>query len=111
MNSTYNLALALLSFGVAVLASFVALTLAGRVGRARGGQARAWLIGGGLVLGTGIWAMHFIGMLAVYLPIRISYGVGETALSWLIAVAVSCFALLLVKGASLGHQRLAIGGV
>lgn len=111
MNGTYNSALALLSFAVAVLASYVALKLAGRVSRARGGQARAWLIGGGMAMGTGIWAMHFIGMLAFYLPIRISYDVEETLLSWLIAIALSCFALFLVKGSRLGHQRLVFGGI
>ncbi|MCC1510080.1 hypothetical protein KRP50_23535, partial [Salmonella enterica subsp. enterica serovar Indiana] len=28
-------------------------------------NARIWLMGGGFALGVGIWAMHFVGMLAL----------------------------------------------
>jgi NO-binding membrane sensor protein with MHYT domain len=48
-----------------------------------------WLIGGSLTLGTGIWAMHFIGMLAYYLPVSIAYNLPIVIVSWLVAVIAS----------------------
>jgi signal transduction histidine kinase/ActR/RegA family two-component response regulator len=44
-------------------------------------------------MGSGIWSMHFVGMLAFSLPITLGYGLAKTLLSWLAAVAVSGLAL------------------
>ncbi|KAF3996806.1 putative bifunctional diguanylate cyclase/phosphodiesterase [Glaciimonas immobilis] len=104
-------ALYLLSFVVAVTASYIALILAGRVSRARRGQALAWLMGGGITMGTGIWGMHFMGMIAFYLPIAVSYSIRETVLSWVTAIALSLFALLLLKATRRGSRSLIAGGV
>lgn len=48
-------------------------------------------------MGTGIWSMHFIGMLAFHLPIPIAYDFPVTILSMLIAILVSGLALFVVK--------------
>jgi diguanylate cyclase len=93
MPQHYHYGLVALSLLVAVLASYTALTLAMRIRLAKGGAAKAWLLGGGLAMGIGIWAMHFVGMLALTLPIQIAYDVAITLLSLAIAVAVSTFAL------------------
>ena len=72
-----------LSYLIACYASFVALDLAKRV---RSGDlmiARGWWLCGSLALGTGIWSMHFIGMLALKAPFSIGYSYAVTALSWL----------------------------
>ena len=61
--------------------------------RARASQERAratWLLVASLAAGTGIWATHFIAMLAYDPGIGISYDVGITALSLVMAVAVTC---------------------
>ena len=92
---SYNSLLVLFSFLVAVLASYTALDLVGRISSARRVAARWWLGGGALALGLGVWSMHFIGMLAFDLPIDLGYDVGLTLLSLLIAVASSTFALWL----------------
>ena len=65
---------------VAVLASYTALSLAGRVSQATETGARWWIAGGAFAMGTGIWAMHFVGMLAFRLPIPLSYDLGITLL-------------------------------
>ena len=66
---TYNPSLVLVSLGVAVLASYTALGMANRVRAANGlPAARYWLSGGAFAMGIGIWAMHFVGMLAFSLP-------------------------------------------
>jgi len=44
-------------------------------------------------MGTGIWSMHFIGMLAFHLPVPVAYDLPLTTVSWVIAVVVSGFAL------------------
>ncbi len=48
-----------------------------------------WLIGCFLAMGTDIWAMHFIGMLAYYLPVSIAYNLPIVIVSWLAAVLAS----------------------
>lgn len=112
MVVTYDIGLAVLSFIIAVLASFVALDLASRVVAAEGETAaRYWLNGGALSMGAGIWSMNFIGMLAVQLPIPVSYDVPITLLSLLVAIAVAGFALHMVSRESLSTRGLLAGGV
>src|SRR5262252_5075074 len=93
MPQQYHLGLVLISLVVAILASYTALNLAWRIRMANGFAARIWLLGGGFAMGIGIWAMHFLGMLALSLPIPIIYDLSITALSMAIAIGVSTFAL------------------
>ena len=72
---TYNPSLVLVSLGVAVLASYTALGMANRVRAANTPAARYWLSGGAFAMGIGIWAMHFVGMLAFSLPIDMGYDI------------------------------------
>ncbi|ARP91991.1 hypothetical protein CAL14_18285 [Bordetella genomosp. 9] len=106
---SYNTALVICSLAVAVLASYTALDLAGRVATAQGTAARWWLAGGALAIGVGIWSMHFVGMLAFSLPIPLGYDFGLTAASLLIAIVSSAFALWLVCQETLPWRRLAAG--
>ncbi|HEV8261454.1 MAG TPA: MHYT domain-containing protein, partial [Burkholderiales bacterium] len=109
---TYNSLLVVLSVAVAIVASYVALDLASRVVASHAGiGARLWLAGGAVSMGTGIWSMHFIGMLAFRLPIPMSYDVPTTLHSLLIAVLASGFALYLVSRGHLTLRRLVGGGV
>jgi NO-binding membrane sensor protein with MHYT domain len=58
-----------LSVLIAVSASsYAALDLAGRVTAASGRTRLAWLIGGSTAMGIGIWATHYIGMMAFHFP-------------------------------------------
>jgi len=112
MVGTYDSLLVALSVAVAIVASYVALDLASRVVASRTRiSASLWLAGGAVSMGTGIWSMHFIGMLAFRLPIPMSYDVPTTLLSLLIAVLASGFALYLVSRGHLTLLRLAGGGV
>src|SRR5262245_31893560 len=79
---TYNYALVLLSYLVAALGSYAFLQFATRIAELRDAGLRLnWLAIGAFAMGSGIWAMHFIGMLAYVLPIPVSYDLGITALS------------------------------
>src|SRR5687767_13232804 len=115
MQATYNHWLVALSILVAMVVAYTALKLAARVADAeREGQAksgRLWLIGGSVAMGTGIWSMHFIGMLAFSLPIALRYGIGTTIASLVVAIVTSGFALTLASRAHLGMGRLIVGAL
>src|SRR3954471_22769484 len=109
MAGTYELQLVLLSIVVASIASYTALDLAGRVSSARGLAAWFWLVGGAFSMGTGIWSMHFIGMLAFHLPIAVAYNLPLTLLSMLIAIGASGLALYVVKRPAMTGSNIVIG--
>lgn len=94
---SYDFSLVLISLCVAVLASYTALDLAGRIATAKGRAVPLWILGGAVAMGIGIWSMHFIGMLAFSLPIPLGYDLTITLLSLAIAVLASGFALWLVS--------------
>lgn len=111
MIGTYAPALVGLSFLVAIVASYVAFALAAHITATRGWAGTYWLVGGAVALGTGIWSMHFIGMLAFKLPIPMSYSAWATLGSLFIAILVSAFVLRLVSRARLTLATLSIGAV
>lgn len=78
---------------MATLASYVALDLARRVHSTRGRASIVWWSFGAFVMGTGIWAMHFLGMQAFTLPIQLGYNGKFTLLSWIAGVGASAVAL------------------
>ena len=111
MTSTYDLRLVMLSFIIAVIASYTALELAGRV-KSTSGQTRVgWLLGGAVAMGTGIWSMHFIAMLAFNLPQPVTYELLTTVLSLFTVIITSGMALLLVSSSTLSWLQLVSGSV
>ena len=112
MQSTYNLGLVVVSLAVATLASYTALDLAGRISTMASARLRhLWLAGGAAAMGTGVWSMHFIGMLAFSLPIPLGYDFAITTYSLIIAMIVSYFALVQVARPTLSARRLVTGGL
>lgn len=109
LETSYDSFIVIVSVLVAMLASFTALDMAGRVVHSTGNVALVWLFGGGFSMGIGIWAMHFIGMLSMNMEMVMSYNAALTALSAAIAVCASIFALWLVCSGDLPLQRL-MGG-
>jgi diguanylate cyclase (GGDEF)-like protein len=105
MHSGYSSWLVTLSIGVAILVSFTSLRLASRVAESNASAGRAWLILGALSMGVGIWAMHFIGMLAFTLPIQLRYSIGITFASLGAAVVTSGFAIKIASSEKLGMMR------
>ncbi len=102
---SYNYPLVALSVFIAMFASYAALDLAGRV-TATGGRTRAiWLLGGAGAMGTGIWSMHYIGMLAFILPIPVAYHWPTVFLSLFAAILASIVALAVVSRQKMGWFR------
>jgi NO-binding membrane sensor protein with MHYT domain len=62
-------------------------------------------------MGTGIWSMHFIGMLAFHLPIPVAYDLPVTLLSMIIAIVVSAIALFVLRRPQLGIGHLGVGAI
>jgi signal transduction histidine kinase/ActR/RegA family two-component response regulator len=108
LTGHYDTPLVLVSILVAIAASYAALSLAGRVSESRGRAVLAWIVGGSIAMGSGIWAMHFVGMLAFRLPIPIAFDLSLTLASLLLPIAASCLALWQVSRAELGMKRLAV---
>lgn len=111
LTGSYSSALVLISLCVAILASYTALDMTGRIATAKGRAVPLWMVGGALAMGIGIWSMHFIGMLAFSLPVDLGYDIGLTAFSLLIAVLSSGFALWLVNQPQLPAWQLALGAL
>lgn len=111
LATSYDSFIVIVSVLVAMLASFTALDMAGRVVHSTGKVALVWLFGGGFSMGIGIWAMHFIGMLSMNMEMVMSYNAGLTAFSAAIAVCASIFALWLVCNGDLPLPRLAGGAL
>jgi NO-binding membrane sensor protein with MHYT domain/nitrogen-specific signal transduction histidine kinase len=89
VTGTYNPQLVALSILVASFASYTALDLGGRVAATRGVAPRVWLVAAAIAMGGGIWSMHFIAMLAFNIPIPMSYDIGLTTLSLVVAIFVT----------------------
>jgi PAS domain S-box-containing protein len=106
----YDPGLVALSVLVAIFSSWMGLQMAGqaRSGRSLRGIT---LITGSVALGSGVWAMHFIGMLAFNLCTRIDYDPAITIFSLLPSVAASFVALTLIGREQLTRWTLLGGGV
>src|SRR5229473_4576748 len=108
---TYDYALVALSIFIAISVSYVALDLGGRVTAARSWLRLAWLAGGAAAMGTGIWSMHFTGMLAYNLPVPVAYHWPTVLLSLLTAVLGSAIALYVVSRQEMSPLQAVIGSV
>ena len=106
---SYNYALVALSVLIAMFASYAALDLAGRVTAAGGWTRAVWLLCGAGAMGTGIWSMHYIGMLAFILPIPVAYHWPTVLLSLLAAILASVIALYVVSRKKMGASRAVAG--
>jgi len=85
-----------LSYLVAAFAAYTSFDLIECVRAATTVNARRlWLATASVSMGLGIWAMHFIAILAVEMPMPIGYDIKVTALSAGLAVFASCVAFSL----------------
>ena len=108
---SYDYRLVALSVVIAVAASYAALDLAGRVTAARGRVRALWLGGGASAMGTGIWAMHYVGMLAFRLPVAVEYDWPTVLVSLAAAVVASAIALFVVSREKMGVAQAIAGSV
>jgi NO-binding membrane sensor protein with MHYT domain len=111
LHHAYNPWLVALSIVVAMVVSYTVLRLAARVAESQGAVGRSWLLGGAVAMGTGVWSMHFIGMLAFSVGAPLRYSVSITLASLAIAIVTSGFALAIASRPHLSLQRLSVGAI
>jgi PAS domain S-box-containing protein len=106
----YTPKLVILSILVAIFSSWMGLQMAGQ---AAANRTQRWVVlgTGSLALGAGVWAMHFIGMLAFDLCTEVDYDPATTIWSNLPSIAASFVALNLIARERLGGWGLLLGGV
>ncbi len=95
-EGVYNSGLLLLSYLIAVVASYVALDIASKLGMQKSRSQNIKLICGAFAMGAGVWAMHFVGMLAYQMNMLMSYDPIITAVSMAVAVGFSCAAFMII---------------
>jgi NO-binding membrane sensor protein with MHYT domain len=111
VTGNYNPYLVVLSILVACFASYTALDLSAHVGPSRGFARRVWLVAAAVTMGGGIWSMHFVAMLAFVLPNPMSYDVGLTVLSLVVAIFVTGGGFYVISRQSASPLRLVLSGI
>src|SRR3981081_4656375 len=106
---SYNYAFVALSVLIAMFASYAALDLAGRITAAGGWIRAVWLLSGAAAMGTGIWSMPYIGMLAFILPIPVVYHWPTVLLSLFAGILASVVALGVVSRQKMSWLRALAG--
>ena len=111
MTIPHELWLVALSVAIAIQGSFVGLSLSLELDTATGFRRRLALAGSALTLATGIWSMHFVGMLAASFPSMVDYLVLPTLVSFLICVIVVGAGVYAAHAPGPPRMRIALGAV
>ena len=112
VSGTHNITLVVMSIAIAVFASYTALDLAARVRASVGRMRLVWLGTAAVAMGGGIWAMHFVAMLAFDMPgMEVGYDLGLTLMSLLTAIAVTGIAFFVMARSDRSLRRLLAAGL
>jgi NO-binding membrane sensor protein with MHYT domain len=100
ISTSYHTGYLVLSFVISLIGSFVALTAAIRIRKYNGKLSFTNTVSAGVALGgIGVWAMHFVGMLALKMDVASSYSMVETLASLVAAIVATSLALAFVAKA------------
>jgi PAS domain S-box-containing protein len=111
MTGSYDYREVARSVLIAIAASYAALDLTGRVSAARGRVHLAWLGGGAVAMGIGIWGMHLKGMLAFRLPVSVEYHWPTILAALLVAIFASAVAMHVASREKMGWREALDGSV
>ncbi|ABG40767.1 multi-sensor hybrid histidine kinase [Paraglaciecola sp. T6c] len=108
----FDLMLLIVSVGLAIFASFMAMLVASQSAYMENVVKRRILsLVASVALGGGVWAMHFVGMLAFSLCTPIAYSAGLTATSTLPSILASWVALTTITRKTVSVNRLLVSGI
>lgn len=111
-TKSYDPLLVALSIIIAIIAAFTAFGAAQQATSSKAKTSQVlWLCFGSFSLGLGIWAMHFVGMLSLTLPVPVNYDVGITLISILPGIAASAVVLWSMVNKLLGLKRIILSGM
>jgi len=111
MTVSYNYILVALSVFIGMSAAYAAFDLAPRITAAKGWVRSAWLAGGGIAIGIGVWSMHYTGMLAFSLPVPVEYDWPTVLLSLLAGIFAAGVSLFILSRKTTGITQIMSAGV
>ncbi|MBM7693910.1 diguanylate cyclase (GGDEF)-like protein/PAS domain S-box-containing protein [Peribacillus deserti] len=111
VTSTYQGSIVFLSILIAVIASYAALDIGIQINKARKQARFIWLCTGSFIMGMGIWAMHFISMLAYHLSIPVTYNIPLVMISICPAIFSSGLAFYILTRPAKGLSRFMLGAL
>ena len=106
----YDPLLVLASVLVAIMAAFTGLQLVSGLSQLEPADRRPRIAQAAIALGGGIWSMHFVGMLAMRLPVAVSYDALPTLASVLIAILVTGIGLIVLHFGPRNQLRIIAAG-
>ena len=89
IQTNHDWRLVLLAGGICLLSAWTGVSLYARLPAEGGGRRTTWLAVIGVITGSGVWATHFVGMLAFDPAVPTGYAPMLTLASLLIAVLFS----------------------
>lgn len=109
---SYDPVWVVISVLLAIIASYAALKASARVERLQDTTSKLiWILIGAFTLGIGIWAMHFIGMMALSLPCGVRYDPLITLISMIPGILAGGVALGVVWHHGPKHLPPLVGSV
>ena len=99
------------SFMVSLLAAFTGLSLTRGLSALPVFSRKVRVAMAAVALGTGIWSMHFIGMLGLQLPVQVFYAPVTTLLSAMVAILINGLSLLIMSGMAVCRPVYSVFGV
>lgn len=109
LQGSYYIPLVVLSVSISVLASYCSIVICERMLSTRGEGRGAWLLLGAAAMGLGIWAMHFIGMLAYHLPLPFHYRPGWLVVSIILPVLAAGAAFWMIASRVSTNRTMLLG--
>ena len=111
VEKSFSISLVILSIVVATIGAYVAIEIARGVRVGDGRRRILWTTGGALAMGLGIWSMHFVGMLALHLPLAVWYDIPLTFASFFAAVAGCAVAFIIFNRPAASWWLLALSSI
>lgn len=111
LDYSHNAWLVLASFAIAFMAGFTGLSMARGLSRVPAGERKLRVALSALVLGGGIWSMHFVAMLGLQLPIPFFYDPLVTLISALLGILVVGMGLIILHFRKRTPARITAAGL
>ncbi|MCK5355584.1 MAG: hypothetical protein KAJ63_10735, partial [Methyloprofundus sp.] len=106
MQAEYQASFVIISIVIAVFSACISLAIMDGVNALPTRLKQLRTVSAGITFATGIWTMHFVGMLAVQLPMPLAYSPILTLVSYLFSImgAIPAMGLIAVKEKATRHQ-------
>ena len=97
MQAEYQASLVIISIAIAIFSACISLSIMDGINVLPKRLKYLRIVSAGIAFATGVWTMHFVGMLAVKMPMSLAYSPDLTLASYLFAVMGSISAMALIS--------------